>query len=362
MRKMILAMTTAMLVATISANAVPANAGDATWIADFDQAVEIAKKEKKNLLVDFTGSDWCGWCIKLHDEVFKHKEFYETAQKEYVLVALDFPHSDEAKAKVPNPERNAELQKKYNVRGFPTILLLTPEGTVIGQTGYQAGGPEKYITHLSALKSDFATTAKFLAEWKVADDAAKLVLWEKALGIVEKSESAATKTNLKDIVTYAMTVDADNAKGMKLRALKTLFQAGLADDSLVAEAEKFDPKNENGLLERVVQMQLQRVRGKDGIPGALAKVDAVIKMGIKDKKTAFMLYGNAAFMTKRGLQDAERASNYAKKALEIGSDNERFVKFLKTLVIEDAASEEVEEVVEEEKDVEEKPVAPKDTP
>jgi thioredoxin-related protein len=358
MRKMFLAMTTAMLVASV-----PANAGDATWIADFDQAVEVAKKENKNLLVDFTGSDWCGWCIKLHDEVFQHKAFLEAAQKEYVLVALDFPRADEIKAKVPNPERNAELQKKYGVRGFPTILLLTPEGELIGQTGYQKGGPEKYVVHLGDLKTEYATTTKFLAEWTAADDAAKLVLWEKAMGIVGKSKSTATKKKLKDIVCHAMTVDADNAKGMKLRALTTLFEASLADDAMVVEAEKFDAKNEHGLLERVALMQLQKVKGKEQIAAALTRVDAMAKLGIKDKATGFMLYGISANMCgSRGIGDAQRASDYAAKALAIGSDNERFVSFLKTLVIAEAAEEEVEEEEIEEEVEEPKEIDEKDTP
>jgi len=359
---MFLAMTTAMLVASV-----PANAGDATWMADFDKAVEVAKKENKNLLVDFTGSDWCGWCIKLHDEVFDHKAFLDAAQKEYVLVALDFPRSDELKAKVPNPERNNELKNKYGVRGFPTILLLTPEGELIGQTGYQRGGPEKYVAHLGELKAEHVTTAKFLAEWKTADEAAKLVLWEKALTIVGESKSAATKKNLKDIVCHAMSVDADNAKGMKLRATQTLFAAGLVDDALVAETEKLDPKNEHGLLERVAMMQIRKVSGKDPILAALEKVDAVSKMGIKDKKIAFSL--NAFAATKcgaRGIDDAKRASAYAVKAIAIGSDNERFVNHLKTLVIEESAeddAEEMEEEVEEEEiEEEDEEIEKKETP
>ena len=61
------------------------------WVADFDVAVKQAREQGKHLLVDFTGSDWCGWCIKLHDEVFAKEAFLKAAQEKYVLVALDFP-------------------------------------------------------------------------------------------------------------------------------------------------------------------------------------------------------------------------------------------------------------------------------
>jgi len=89
-------LTALALVASIST--VSAQAGD-TWYGDFDLATAAAKKAGKDLFVDFTGSDWCGWCIRLHDEVFGHDEFVTGAQKDFILVSLDFPRSEEALAK-----------------------------------------------------------------------------------------------------------------------------------------------------------------------------------------------------------------------------------------------------------------------
>ena len=288
MRKTLLALTAVLAVAATSAQA-----GDDNWVADFDKAVEIAKKENKNLLVDFTGSDWCGWCIKLHKEVFDHEAFLTSAKKDFVLVALDFPRSEEAKAKVPNPDRNNELKNKFNVRGFPTILVMTPEGEVIGRTGYQPGGPEKYVEHLAALRTDYDVTMAFMKEWGAADDeAAKLVLWEKACKIVEESDSKMTKEKLKPVVAFAIELDADNAKGLKLKAMKTMFAAGMADADLATEAEKFDPKNEHGMLEQVTLMKLRTIKSKDAIAPAIAKIKDVAKFGFKDKKIAFQLYGS----------------------------------------------------------------------
>src|SRR5690606_33705180 len=123
------------------------------WYADFDKAVAAAIEQKKDLLVDFTGSDWCGWCIKLHEEVFAHDSFLEGVQQHFVLVALDFPRGEEAKARVPNPHRNKELLGKYGVRGSPTVLLMTPEGEVFGKTGYEPGGPAKYLASIEEKRS-----------------------------------------------------------------------------------------------------------------------------------------------------------------------------------------------------------------
>ena len=118
------------------------------WLTDLDEGIKVAKAEKKAILVDFTGSDWCGWCIRLKKEVFDQKEF-AAVTKDFVLVELDYPQkkkqSDEVKAK------NKALSEKFAIEGFPTILLLDAEGTPFAQTGYQAGGAAKYLAHLAEL-------------------------------------------------------------------------------------------------------------------------------------------------------------------------------------------------------------------
>ena len=130
------------------------------WTDDFDAAKERAAKEGKLLLVDFSGSDWCGWCMRLDDEVFSKKEFIEAAQKEYVLVLIDSPRDESKlseKAKVENPK----LTKKYNVRGFPTVLLMDAEGNVVGKTGYERGGAEAYLKNLAKVREEGAKRAAF---------------------------------------------------------------------------------------------------------------------------------------------------------------------------------------------------------
>ena len=118
-------------------------------MTDFAAASAKAKTENKPMLVDFTGSDWCGWCIKLDKEVFEKASFKKYAAENLILVSLDFPKkkkiSDKLKA------QNEALSKKYGVRGFPTILLLKADGSVIGKTGYQKGGPDAYVEHLKGI-------------------------------------------------------------------------------------------------------------------------------------------------------------------------------------------------------------------
>lgn len=119
---------------------------EGNWQTNLEKAIETAKKENKNILVDFTGSDWCGWCIKLKDEVFSQKAFQDFAAASLVLVEIDFPQKKEQSDEVK--KYNKQLAEKYGIQGFPTIILLDKDGNLVGQTGYQEGGAENYVAHL----------------------------------------------------------------------------------------------------------------------------------------------------------------------------------------------------------------------
>jgi len=134
----------------VAAAVAAASAQAATgWEENFEKALQRAEKEGKYVLVDFSGSDWCGWCIKLDDEVFSKKAFKEYAKESLVLVLLDFPRWKELPK--ATREQNEALLKKYGVRGFPTVLLLSPKGEVAGRTGYRPGGPEAYVQHIKEM-------------------------------------------------------------------------------------------------------------------------------------------------------------------------------------------------------------------
>jgi len=160
-----LAAFVALMIAALPALAAP------KWYTDLDEAKAVAVKENKPLLVDFTGSDWCGYCIKLHAEVFDKPEF-EAFAKNYVLVELDFPN------KKPQPAeekaKNKATQAKFAVSGFPTVLLIDAKsGEAYGrQSGYGPGtGPKAYLEKLSAFKNTAEGRAALVAESKKASEA-----------------------------------------------------------------------------------------------------------------------------------------------------------------------------------------------
>ena len=99
----------------------------------------------------FTGSDWCGWCIRLQKEVFKTPEFVKWANENVTLVELDFPRRKQLE---PNlAAQNKNLEQMFAIRGYPTVWFVTPslsDGKIsfnrLGSTGYVAGGPDAWLT------------------------------------------------------------------------------------------------------------------------------------------------------------------------------------------------------------------------
>lgn len=121
------------------------------WLTDLPAAQAKAKAENKMVLMDFTGSDWCGWCMKFKKEVYSTPEFAEYAAKNLVLVELDFPHEKPQSEGLK--KANAALKTKYNVRGFPTTVVLDGDGKKLKEfVGYQEGGPTAFIAQLEKLK------------------------------------------------------------------------------------------------------------------------------------------------------------------------------------------------------------------
>ena len=126
-----------------------AAAADVKWTEDYAAALKKAKAEKKLVLLDFTGSDWCPWCIKIDKEVFAKPEFAKYAKDHLVLVKVDFPRRRKLSAE--QKAANAKLQQQFKVRGFPTLVVVNADGKEIWrQPGYRPGGPKAFIASLSA--------------------------------------------------------------------------------------------------------------------------------------------------------------------------------------------------------------------
>lgn len=120
------------------------------WLDDFEKAKEYARDENKIILMDFTGSDWCGWCIKLDREIFSTPEFKNYAEQNVVLLKLDFPKRTPIAANVK--AQNERLASQFGIRGYPTVIILNASGQQIGKMGYMDGGPGPFIEKLKSFK------------------------------------------------------------------------------------------------------------------------------------------------------------------------------------------------------------------
>lgn len=117
------------------------------WGTDLPAALNQARSEKKLVLLDFTGSDWCSWCIKFDQDVLSTDQFGGYAKNRLVLVRLDYPHRHAQDAALK--QANAALAKQFGVDGFPTFVLLDSAGKELGrQVGYAEGGPDAFIAEL----------------------------------------------------------------------------------------------------------------------------------------------------------------------------------------------------------------------
>ncbi len=127
-----------------------ASAAKEGWTENFEAAKAQAKKQNKKVVLDFTGSDWCPWCMRLDKEVFSKPEFKDYAAKHLVLVEVDFP--EHARQSAATKKQNEALQNKYRVQAFPTIIVLSPSGAKLSESGYIDGGPKGFIKTVEQTK------------------------------------------------------------------------------------------------------------------------------------------------------------------------------------------------------------------
>ncbi|WP_026712777.1 thioredoxin family protein [Flavobacterium daejeonense] len=139
------------LIAVFFLGLVVTQAQELKWHTDVKEAIAIGNKEHKPLLLFFTGSDWCGWCIRLQKEVLLTPEFIKWAKEKVVLVELDYPRSVPQTQEVK--KQNYELQNAFGVQGYPTVYFATAstreDGKInfqgLGKTGYVPGGPVAWL-------------------------------------------------------------------------------------------------------------------------------------------------------------------------------------------------------------------------
>jgi protein disulfide-isomerase len=126
-------------------------AAEGNWLTDFAKATALAKQEKKLVLMDFTGSDWCPPCQALHKNVLTSKEFVDFAKENLVLVLVDFPQHRALPAE--QQKANDALSRKFEIEGYPTVILLNPDGKPLSkQVGYSGESAKEFVATLQKFR------------------------------------------------------------------------------------------------------------------------------------------------------------------------------------------------------------------
>jgi thioredoxin-related protein len=263
-------------------------AEEGLWQTDFKAAQAKAKEEKKYLLVDFTGSDWCGWCIKLHNEVFDKEPFKAEAPKQFVLVELDYPQQKKQSEELK--KQNHELAQKYEIQGYPTVLVMDADGQVIAKTGYREGGPEKYLKQLS----EFSTIYQNVLALKSKLDKVKGLDRAKLLDeIVEDYQKLGNESE--DVITWSkeiIALDPDNKAGLKV---KYEFPISLTEAEHLAQSGKTAEANK--VLDTALALK--------GVPGEMRQKGLMLKVEIAFRARNFVAVVAALKLAKEAAPESE---------------------------------------------------------
>ena len=269
-----------------------------------------------------------------------HSEFYTAAQKDFVLVSLDFPQGEEAKEAVPNPQRNDELMAKYGVRGFPTVMIVSAQGEGYGQTGYQDLDPADYLADVITIrdtgKKALVAVRELEAEFAAAED--KVTVAVRAADALSKMESGSPViAGYADIVRQGMALTQEPAT--KISLLRAAVMATGATEDEIKLISELDPKNEHGLMVMVVTSKMSSLQSEEDLPVFVALAEKLHATGnVTADEDSRTIYVTCAFFCAQYLNDEDNAKVWAQRAADLGGLDERMQE-----VIDDILEEDVEE-------------------
>lgn len=284
----ILPLAAGLLVAGVCSAAV-----EAPFIDDLDAARKQAKAEHKDILIDFTGSDWCGWCVTLDKEVFHTPEFKAGYAKNFVAVQLDFPQGNKPSAEIQKQRRKWKSEVKSS--SFPDVLLADENGKVYAKTGYRAGGPKFYLEHLESLRARRILRDKEFALAEKAEGLGKARHLDAALSALQSDK--VLLTHYKDTIKEITTLDAEDKAGLQ---------------------SKYKALHKRKQCEGEIVMLCQ---GKDG-PAMIVKLkEYAARPDIAPETKQYALYMAGAMGCERVQHDYPQALEFFKQALAVAPDS-----------------------------------------
>ncbi len=284
----------------------PGEPDEDAWTTDTAAAVDNAAAQDKDLLLLFTGSDWCPPCIKLEEQILGKEEFLDSARKNFVLVKFDFPEKTQL---LPELERqNEEWSDRFGIEGFPTIVLIDQDERPYAFTGFRDEGPVEFVAHLDELRSARETRDAALEKAAAATGLERAGFLDEALSALD---STIVQIYYTELIEEIGTLDPDDEAGLRTKYFaqrdREMRQALMSNIAMVARLRQPDDAiafidatlSENRLpLDMWLTAQgtkLRLLRGLDRIDDANSLVDEMIETADIDPETRQRLVNNKAY-------------------------------------------------------------------
>lgn len=240
MKRVALFLSLLLISAVMSANAADNRSGRIKWLTNVDEAIQLSNKTSKPIVLFFTGSDWCSWCIKLEDESLNTPEFADAVSDKFIFVKLDFPINRQLAPEIT--AQNKRLQKQYSVNGFPTIVIVDAQQHQLGTTGYRPGGGKQYGLSLLKLVEDNSAYKQKVdtADKQKLSSVELKQLYERAASLgrvsdAEKIVNAGIKTtdqkNFFLLEKYRLLVESGKARSKEAASIKEQLLATDVDNT-----------------------------------------------------------------------------------------------------------------------------------
>lgn len=292
------------------------------WHRDIEEAKRLAKKEGKHLLLDFTGSEWCGFCTKLNSEVFAHPDYAPGAEGDFVHVVLDYGADLRARRDLPFAEQNDRLRTNLNIEAFPTVLLMTAEGVPYESFPYRAGGAGPYLDRLLFSREKALFLEKNVP--KISGAVAAAQSKEKAEAAADEATLLLTQAGAHPLARPLVPIVSAVMKGegvtpeREAAAVAALSAAEVVTKEIIDRAFRLDPRNGAGLPEAALAGAFRSIKDVEEVRELVDRAEALRRAGpIFDLQRAAQLYGDCAYWSQNWLGDASRAAVHARFALSL---------------------------------------------
>lgn len=306
------------------------------WLDDIDEALRVAAETERHVLIDFTGTGWCGFCRRLDGEVLSTGQFLESMPSRFVLVRLDFDAKGNARTDLPHAEKNDALKAALGVDGFPRIVTMTAAGVPYGELGYERGGAGPYVDKLEGLHGKAtrlelavpkATAAIAAARSKEDAEAAA----DAVVALLRDAGPHALAAPLIPVVRAVLSVPTITPE-RESAGLLALFAANEVEDSLIDRAFRVDPSNDAGVPEAALAAAVRTVNDASSIGPLIKRIEEfMVNVIVHDPQVAAQLYGDCAYYIRNWQNDADRARIMASFALRLGPKDKVLAEMLKDL-------------------------------